>query len=253
MPDAKPRRCALLWVLATTSLGNALAQGPAFRVGDRVQASPTSLADAKYWRTCTVTEVHEFVPKRAYSLQCDATPDGGSAGSFLVNQDWVRTAPAGAAAAAPAPAAAGLHAAAPVATATAPDTTGGGATCPASDANAGTEPERSLKQVIRAGFEHDAAPGADGRVTVTFETFSVGQPHAYAVYNDPREAEGKQVYPVRARFTACTDYRTRIVLDTRERAFACYAATGGAWACDVVAAANTNVRDVSRSIDKRAR
>src|SRR6185312_2539368 len=61
-----------------------------FHAGDRVLASPSSLKDAKYWRPCTVTEVHEFVPKRAYSLHCDAPVEGGSPGNFLVNQDWVR-------------------------------------------------------------------------------------------------------------------------------------------------------------------
>ncbi|MFL5345936.1 MAG: hypothetical protein ACJ8AT_14190 [Hyalangium sp.] len=36
-------------------------------------------------------------------------------------------------------------------------------------------------------------------------------------------------------------------------AFSCYEAATGAWACDVSAAANTNVRDTSTSIDKPAR
>ena len=255
MFDATTRRCALLMSSLFALGSNCFAQGAPFRVGDRVQASPSSLADPKYWRACTVTQVHEFVPKRAYSLQCDAPPGGGAPSSFLVNQDWVRAAPANApVASASATASANAPISAPGAAAAARDVrTDGAVACPASvDAPAG-EPERSLKQAIRASFARDAQPGADGAVTVSFESFSIGQPHAYTVYNDPREAEGTSVYPVRARFTTCTDYRARIVLTTRERAFACYRATGGEWACDITAAANTNVKDTSRSIDKRVR
>src|SRR5689334_5534142 len=49
-----------------------------FKKGDRVLASPSSLKDEKYWRPCTVTEVHNFVPKRAYSITCDPQSKGGS-------------------------------------------------------------------------------------------------------------------------------------------------------------------------------
>ena len=58
---------------------------------------------------------------------------------------------------------------------------------------------------------------------------------------------------MRAQFTTCTDYNRRIVKVQRERAFSCYEATTGAWACDIFSAANTNVRDTSTSIDKPAR
>ena len=222
-----------------------------FHVGDRVLASPSSLQDPKYWRPCTVTEVHEFVPKRAYSLRCDALASGGSSSSFLVNQDWVRplasdrTGPAR-------PAVPGVNAGATAASMPSAPGAAAGVVCPV-PGDDGAEPGRSMKSAIRGGFEHDAAPGADGKVTVTFDAFSIGQPHAYTVYQDPSEANGKRVYPVRARFTACTDYHTRIVLDTRERMFACYQDTAGQWACDIQAAANTNVKDVSRSIEKHAR
>src|SRR5436305_1603088 len=96
MIDATTRRCALLMASALGLGSSCFAQGAPFRVGDRVQASPMSLSDPKYWRACTVTQVHEFVPKRAYSLQCDAPAGGGAPGAFLVNQDWVRAAPANA-------------------------------------------------------------------------------------------------------------------------------------------------------------
>lgn len=68
-----------------------------FNKGDRVLASPSSLKDEKYWRPCTVTEVHNFTPKRAYSLTCDPQTAGGSPSSYTVNQDWVKPLPAEAA------------------------------------------------------------------------------------------------------------------------------------------------------------
>lgn len=235
--------------------GAAFAAGHApLHVGDRVLASPSSLQDPKYWRPCTVTEVHDFVPKKAYGLACDAQP-GSSAGSFLVNEDWVK--PLGNAAVAPAPTAAPAQAnnpAQPPPANAAPAPTGPVA-CPPSDAdNTGaTAMEQAFRRAIRAGFEHDAAPGADGRVTVQIHSVAADEPHAYRVGIDPSESKGKTIYPVRAQFATCTDYNRRIVKVQRERAFSCYETTTGTWACDVFAAANTNVRDISTSIDKPAR
>ena len=40
------------------------------------------------------------------------------------------------------------------------------------------------------------------------------------------------------------------VLVKRERAFSCYQNTAGEWVCDIFAAANTNAKDKSESIDK---
>lgn len=223
----------------------------AFKKGDRVLASPSSLKDEKYWRPCTVTEVHDFVPKRAYSLACDPQTKGGSPASFMVNEDWVKPLKA-----ADAPAAGDdtqppadrqqRPADAP------PRGADAAAACPAPDADAKgkTALESSFRAAIRKGFEREPQPGEDGRVTVTIQSLSVGQSHPYRVYADPDEARGKTIYPVRVTFTACTDYNRRIVLVKRERAFSCYRNTAGEWVCDIFAAANTNVKDETKSIDK---
>ena len=65
-----------------------------FKAGDRVLVSPSSLKDEKYWRPGTVTEVHNFSPKKAYSVSCD--PQGSSSSTVvIVNEDWIKSLPAG--------------------------------------------------------------------------------------------------------------------------------------------------------------
>jgi hypothetical protein len=222
-----------------------------FKKGDRVLASPSSLKDEKYWRPCTVTEVHNFVPKRAYSITCDPQSKGGSTASFLVNEDWVKPLKAqdgdvGNDAHTPADNQAQKQNGAPA------QDNNGAVACPASDADSKGRNalENSFRAAIRKSFEREPEAGADGRVTVTIQSLSAGQSHAYRVYEDPNEARGKTIYPVRATFTTCTDYNRRIVLVKRERAFSCYKNTAGEWVCDIHAAANTNVKDETKSIDK---
>jgi hypothetical protein len=227
-------------------------QRQVFKKGDRVLASPSGLKDEKYWRPCTVTEVHDFVPKKAYSITCDPQTKGGSPSSFMVNEDWVK----------PLAARRGDDAddARPPADereqsdARAQDESGAVA-CPSSgaDSKGKSALENSFRAAIRKGFEREPEPGADGKITVTIQSLSVGQSHAYRVYEDPNEARGKTIYPVRATFTTCTDYNRRIVLVKRERAFACYKNSAGEWVCDIFAAANTNVKDETKSIDKPGR
>jgi hypothetical protein len=108
MKRTNPRSLILFLCFAAVFLSltlAALAQGEAqrqvFKKGDRVLASPSGLKDEKYWRRCTVTEVHNFVPKRAYSVVCEPESAGGSPSSFLVKEDYVKAAPAQAAAANP--------------------------------------------------------------------------------------------------------------------------------------------------------
>jgi hypothetical protein len=227
-------------------------QRQVFKKGDRVLASPSSLKDEKYWRPCTVIEVHNFVPKRAYSITCDPQSKGGSSASFTVNEDWVKPLTAqhdDAAGNNPQPPA---NNQAQKQTDKSAQNQNGAVACPASDpdSNGATALEKSFRGAIRKGFEREPEAGADGKVTVTFQNLSVGQSHPYRVYEDPNEAKGKTIYPVRATFTTCTDYNRRIVLVKRERAFSCYKNTAGEWVCDIFAAANTNVKDQSKSIDK---
>jgi len=226
--------------------------GQTFKKGDRVWVSPLSLKDEKYWRAATVIEVHNYGGKYSYSVTCDPQTKGGSPASFLVNGDWVKPLRV-------------EYKTANANTDVQPQTNHQNKTqtnttqqqnttvaCFASDPDSKgkTALEQSFRGAVRTGFEREPQPGEDGRVTLSFQNFTIGQPHPYRVYEDPNDAQGKTIYPVRATFTTCTDYNRRIVLVKRERAFSCYKNTAGEWACEVVAAANTNVKDESKSIDK---
>ena len=234
-----------------------------FRPGDRVVASPLHLKDQKYWRPGTVAEVHNFTPKRAYSITFDPDAPGASSSTMLVTEEWVKTG-------APAPPEAhdvkekpqahggtSKSMSQPQATKTAPDETAapadlkkpGEGACPR-DSAPRTDMEKTFRPVIKKIFEKKAEPGADGSVSVSIQKMDIGESHSYREYEDPNESRGKAIYPVRAKFTTCTDYKTRTVLVDRERAFACYQNTTGEWVCDIVAAADTNVKDVSRNIEK---
>jgi hypothetical protein len=232
---------ALLIMLAISTS----AQQTAFRPGDRVSASPLSLKDEKYWRACTVTEVHNFVPKRAYSVTCDPQTKGGSPASFLVNEDWVK--PLSTQEDNAEPVTPGVRPPAPAA-----GPGNGAVACEPSDPGSGKNAmDNAFRAAIVQGFEREPSPGADGRVTVTIQSLNVGASHPYRVYEDPNEARGKTIYEVRSIFTACTDYNRRIVLVKRERAFSCYKNTAGQWVCDIHAAVNTTIKDETRSIDKK--
>lgn len=124
--------------------------------------------------------------------------------------------------------------------------------CPASDSDTDGKGalEKSFRDAIRRDFEKAADPGQDGQVTVTVQKISIGQAHPFRAYIDPNEARGKTIYPIRATFTACTDYRTRISLHKEERSFACYKNTTGEWVCDVFAVAGDGLKDETKSIDK---
>lgn len=124
--------------------------------------------------------------------------------------------------------------------------------CPVSDSdsNGKNALEKSFRGAIRESWEKEAEPGLDGAVTITFQTFNIGAAFKYRVYVDPDDAVGKMIYPVRATFTTCTDYNRRIEKVKRERQFSCYKNTAGKNVCTIVAAANTNVKDKTESIDK---
>lgn len=221
-----------------------------FKVGDRVMVSPSGLKDTKYWRPGTVTEVHNFTPKKAYSVSCDPQSNTDHANIFLVNQDWIK------------PLAKENNTVVnngdqhpkkaqeqPKQTTT---QTTNKVACPPSDPDSkGKTPfEQSIRKAIRADFERTPQLNEDGRVTVSFQNLYIGQSHAWRVLQDPVDAKGKTIYEVRSTFTTCTDYFRRIELMKRERAFACYKNKAGEWVCEVVAAANTNVKDEVKSIDK---
>lgn len=222
-----------------------------FHVGDRVKVSPSGLKDEKYWRAGTITEVHNYTPKKAYTVACDPSTPGGAPNSFLVNEDWVKPLTAadaagpanGATVPAPAPGK-------PTQAATPP---AGKVACPASDPDSrgATAFERSIRGAIREDFEHEPRLHEDGKVTVAFQNVIIGPSHAWQQLVDPMDARGKTIYEVRSNFTTCTDYFTRIEYVKRDRAFACYKNNAGKWVCEVVAATNTNIKDQTTSVDKK--
>jgi hypothetical protein len=214
-----------------------------FKVGDRVKASPLSLKDPKYWRQCTVIEV---LPN-AYSVKCDPQYKGGSPSSYVVNAAWVEASDERAK-----PAEMETEEQPDRNTKTIENTNDNAVACFASDddSTGKTALEKSFRGAIISGFEREPEPGADGRITVSVESIVIGQSHPYRLYEDPNEARGKTIYSVKAKFTTCTDYNRRIVLVKRERAFSCYKNTAGKWVCDIFAAANTNIKDETKSIDK---
>jgi hypothetical protein len=220
-----------------------------FKVGDRVMISPSGLKDEKYWRPGTVTEVHNFTPKKAYSVTCDPESAGGNPSSFLVNADWIKplkeqkntevknnNQPKNNQ---PQPK-------------TMDQNQNNKVVCPPSDPDSkgATVMERAIRGSIRKEFEREPELNSDGRITVTFQNVAVGSSHTWRANADPDAARGKEIYQVRATFTTCSDYNRRIVLVKRERNFNCYKNNAGEWECDIYAAVNTNVKDETKSIDK---
>jgi hypothetical protein len=243
-----PNLFLLLFFLITCA--QSLHAQQVFKVGDRVMVSPSSLKDEKYWRPGTVTEVHNFTPKKAYSVTCDPLSATDHPSSFLVNEDWVKPLitekP-------PAPA---NNKTQPVNNQPQPKAVTQNANnkvaCPPSDPDSkgATAFERSIRGAIRADFEKTPQLNEDGKVTVSFQNVNIGQSHAWQQLHDPIDAKGKTIYEVRSTFTTCTDYFHRIEYMQRERAFACYKNNADQWVCEVVAATNTNIKDQIKSIDK---
>lgn len=65
-----------------------------FKKGDKIMASPTSMADEKYWRPCVITDVRDFGSFRGYDVECPSQTPGGLPSSFFVNEQWVKAPPA---------------------------------------------------------------------------------------------------------------------------------------------------------------
>lgn len=124
--------------------------------------------------------------------------------------------------------------------------------CSASDADSKgkTALEKLFRGAIRENWEVEPQEGLDGRVTITFQAFTIGTARKYKPYIDPNEASGKTIYPVRTTFTTCTDYNRRIETVKREREYLCFKNTAGNYSCTIIAVANTNVKDKTESIDK---
>ena len=115
------------------------------------------------------------------------------------------------------------------------DQTGGVACTASSDDSEGkTANEKTFRGVIRRLWEKEAREGSDGAVTITFQKVVVGAPRAWRptatdAYSqaDPR----KPIYPVRATFATCTDYKTAITKRKMERIYDCFVHKTGGWQC----------------------
>lgn len=110
------------------------------------------------------------------------------------------------------------------------------AVCSASsdDSEGKTANEKSFRGVIRRLWEKEAAEGSDGAVTVTFQKMIVGAPRRWRPTFDDAYAQAdprKPIYPVRATFTTCTDYKTAVSKRKMERIYDCYVHKTGGWQC----------------------
>jgi hypothetical protein len=230
---------------------------PKFKVGDRIECDNSG--SGKYWDKGTVVPFLEHdlyngnTPESGYFYRVKLDGSSGSPGSKLCKAETMR------------PLAGTTDGRNDAANKNADSKTdnqadtnplaqdkNGAVECPAADPDSNGEGalEQSFRGAIRRDFEKAADPGQDGRVTVTVQSVSIGQAHPYRAYIDPNEAQGKTIYPIRATFTACTDYNTRIYLIKRQRAFACYKNTAGEWVCDIFATPNAAAKDETKSIDK---
>jgi hypothetical protein len=103
-----------------------------------------------------------------------------------------------------------------------------------SDSDGKSANEKTFRGVIRRLWEKEASAGSDGAVTLTFQKVVVGAPRAWRptatdAYSqaDPR----KPIYPVRATFATCTDYKTAIAKRKMERIYDCFVHKTGGWQC----------------------
>lgn len=97
-----------------------------------------------------------------------------------------------------------------------------------------TANEKTFRGVIRRLWEKEAEKGSDGAVTIAFQKFVIGAPRRWQptltdAYSqaDPK----KPIYPVRALFETCTDYKTAINKRKMERIYDCFAHKTGGWQC----------------------
>ncbi len=116
------------------------------------------------------------------------------------------------------------------------DKTDGVVACSASseDSDGKTTNEKTFRGVIRRLWEKEAREGSDGAVTITFQKMTIGAPRRWRptltdAYSqaDPK----KPIYPVRASFATCIDYRKAISKRKMERIYDCFVHKTGGWQC----------------------
>jgi hypothetical protein len=102
------------------------------------------------------------------------------------------------------------------------------------DSNGKTANEKTFMGVIRRLWEKEALEGSDGAVTITFQKMIIGAPRRWRPTFDDAYSQAdpkKSIYPVRAAFTTCTDYRSAIERRKMERIYDCFVHKTGGWQC----------------------
>jgi hypothetical protein len=109
--------------------------------------------------------------------------------------------------------------------------------CPRSDADSlgASDLERRFRGAVRQTIEHPASVGADGAVTVTFQSFQIGAARAWTPLDARNFSadQSKPVYPLRVKFTSCTDFVSAIEVRQQEENYECFIQPTGQLACQM--------------------
>lgn len=102
------------------------------------------------------------------------------------------------------------------------------------DSNGKTANEKNFRGVLRRFWEKEPKQGTDGAVTVTFQKIVVGAPRTWRANLSDAYSQAnpkKPIYPVRATFATCTDYKKAISKRKMERIYDCFVHKTGGWQC----------------------
>lgn len=102
------------------------------------------------------------------------------------------------------------------------------------DSDGKTANEKTFRGVIRRLWEKEARAGSDGAVTITFQKVVVGAPRSWRANLSDAYSQAnpkKPIYPVRATFETCTDYKKAISKRKMERIYDCFVHKTGGWQC----------------------
>ena len=226
-----------LFMFAASSAASA--QGPQFKVGDRVEVdtlqSSTNPEKSFYWRGGTVTSIGD--PNGHFGYYVIKIDDGGTRSIRFIDTQWIR-----AAAAAPGENKGVVE----------PANAGGGKmaadnACQPSDNPEGKSQSDVFKRLIIAKYAHLPKNDRDFTTTVTFQSFKPGAMHKYRPAingspDGPGGVAGTSVYPAKAVYTVCSDYpgykptgyRGEIQTRQNDVMFSCLKNEIGEWQCNLV-------------------
>ena len=137
------------------------------------------------------------------------------------------------------------------------DNTDGAVACFESDSESDVKnaDEKNFRGVIRRFWEKEAQEGSDGAVTLTFQKMTVGAPRRWRATFDDAYSQAdpkKPIYPVRATFTTCTNYKDAITKRKMERIYDCFVHKTGGWQCTQTGASGAlALKDEKEYIQKK--